>query len=405
MVLATIPKNEDKRIADLLSLKLFDPIKKENFDKIIMILSKCLNVPIAYISSIETKKQRIHASCGLNFDSSDRGSSFCGHTILQSKILVVEDTLKDKRFFDNPMVIGKPKIRFYAGFPLSSASGNNIGALCVADTQPRKFNKQDREILKSIGSLLIERIRLFELKDVQQEIFDSQKELKKLNKKLSENNRFYEQLFGQYMSENLYDTIVKNKKTQLGGEQIYATVLMSDLRGFTELSDKFEPQVIVDVLNVYLEKMISIIHKHDGYINEILGDGILVIFGAPNYIENCAKRAVECAREMQEGLLLVNEQLSIQNLPNLGMGIGINSGNLIAGNIGSKKRMKYGVVGGTVNIASRVESLTLSGQILITKSTYDIIKDWVKIAGQIRVKIKGIVDPINIYDVSRFNHI
>ena len=175
---------------------------------------------------------------------------------------------------------------------------------------------------------------------------------------------------------------------------------MSDLRGFSSMSEKHEPEVVVDILNTYFEKMIDIIHKHDGFINEILGDGILVIFGAPNHLSSCATKAVECAREMQLGIASVNQTLRDKNLPELEMGIGVNSGYLVAGNIGSKKRMKYGVVGETVNIAARIEALTIAGQILISEATYQIVKDRIKSIGQLRVKVKGLSHHLTIHDIS-----
>ncbi len=401
MKLAPIPENDDYRIADLISLNMSESSKKDMFDKIIMILSECLKVPIAYVSTIETSKQKIHASCGLGFNSSDRSTSFCSHTVLQKEPLIVEDTLKDDRFFDNPMVIGKPKIRFYAGFPLISLSGNGIGALCISDTVPRTLSKKELIIFKTIGDLLNGRLKMYKLGNIQDQIMTSQKSLTKVNKKLNKRNKFYKQLFGQYMSESLLNSILENKEaTQLGGEKRFVTVLMSDLRGFSSMSEKHEPEVVVDILNTYLETMIDIIQKHDGFINEILGDGILVVFGAPNHVGNCAAKAVECAKEMQFGITSVNQILKNKNLPELEMGIGINSGELIAGNIGSKKRMKYGVVGETVNIVSRIEALTIAGQILISEATYDKVKDTIKSIGQLRVKVKGLSHHLTIYDIS-----
>ena len=137
MIAPKFPRNEKERIADLHALNLGTSDKREKFKAVILILSKCIDVPIAYISSIDEEKQNIHSSCGLSFDSSDRKSSFCGLTILQNEILVVEDTLKDERFFDNPMVVNDPKIRFYAGYPLSSFMGNNISCLLYTSPSPR----------------------------------------------------------------------------------------------------------------------------------------------------------------------------------------------------------------------------------------------------------------------------
>lgn len=395
-----LPKNENKRLADVIALNLSNSNKVEQFDNIVMILSKCLNVPIAYISSIESKKQTIHSACGISANTSDRSTSFCGHTILQDEVLLVEDTHKDERFFDNPMVINEPKIRFYAGFPLTSLLGYNIGALCIADTVPRKLDDEELNIFKTIGKLLIERIRMQKLGSIQSQIQASKDKLESLNKELSKSNQFHRQLFGRYMSESLLDDINEGEQPELGGEERYATILISDLRGFSPMSETYEASVIVDMLNLYFEEMITIIQKHEGYINEILGDGILVVFGAPNRVSNCAEKAIKCAREMQDAMPKINDMLARKNLSSLEMGIGINSGKLIVGNIGSKKRMKYGVVGETVNIAARIESLTVPNQILVSESTFGHNTNWVSPIGHIRAKIKGFKKPIMIYDVS-----
>jgi Adenylate cyclase, family 3 (some proteins contain HAMP domain) len=406
MIAPRIPKNEEDRIADLYALNLSTSDKKEQFKAVILILSRCINVPIAYISSIDSEKQNIHSSCGLNFDSSDRKSSFCGHTILQNEILIVEDTHKDERFIDNPMVVNDPKIRFYAGYPLPSFRGNNIGALCIADTVPRKLDDVEIRLFKVIGKLLTERIRLYKLNTIQKQIEESRNQLERINKELYKSNEFYQQLFGQYMSETLMEQVMNDKKeTKLGGEERYVTVLISDLRGFSPLSEKYSPQTIVKVLNIYFEEMIKIIHEHEGYINEILGDGILVIFGAPKHVERGALKSVKCARAMQRGMMKVNKKLESKNLPRLEMGIGINSGKLIVGNIGSKERMKYGVVGENINIAARIEAFTIPGQVLISEATYKNIAEDIQPVGSIRTKIKGFNKPIRIFDVSEFSEI
>ena len=252
-----------------------------------------------------------------------------------------------------------------------------------------------------MGKLLNERLQLLKLDSLQKDIRESKQHLEELNSELYESNKFFRQVFGQYMSTSLLEDIIGDKKeTQLGGEEKYVTVLVSDLRGFTELAEKRNPKTVLNILNTYFEEMINIIHTHDGYINELLGDGILVIFGAPRNVGNCSLKAVKCAQEMQIGLKEVNKKLKIKDLPTLKMGIGINSGNLIVGNIGSQKRMKYGVVGDNINIAARIESLTTANQILISEATYkNIIKEVTPI-GKLRTKIKGFKKPIMIYDVS-----
>ena len=400
MIAPKIPLNENKRLSELLALNLSTSDKEKQFDKIVLILSKSLNMPIAYVSSIESKEQTIHSACGLAKNNSDRSTSFCGHTILQNDVLIVEDTHQDKRFFDNPMVINDPKIRFYAGFPLTSLLGYNIGALCIADIVPRKLTEEELNIFKMMGALLIERIRMQKLGSIQNQVQKSKDQLELLNIELSKSNQFHRQLFGRYMSQSLLDGLHKEDLPELGGEERYATILISDLRDFSPMSEKYEATVVVEILNLYFEVMIGIIHEHDGFINEILGDGILVVFGAPNRVENCAEKAIKCARKMQKEMPRINKMLTEKNLPTLKMGIGISSGDLIVGNIGSQKRMKYGVVGTTVNLASRIEALTVSNQILVSESTYGHNAHWVSPIGQMKTKIKGFEKAVMIYDVS-----
>ncbi|WP_020567687.1 adenylate/guanylate cyclase domain-containing protein [Neolewinella persica] len=396
-----LPENEEERLADTIALNLTSFDKAEHFERIVLIVSKCLDVPIAYFSSIESTKQIIHSSCGISNLSTDRSTSFCGHTILQNEIFIIEDTLKDERFFDNPMVVNDPKIRFYAGFPLTSLLGNNIGSLCIADTIPRKLNEEELNVFKALGKLLVERLRMYKLGSIQSQIQESKEKLESLNKGLLQSKQYYQQLFGQYMSESLLDSVInEEQQPKLGGEDRFVTILMSDLRGFSSLSSEYEANVIVEILNLYFDEMFTIIHKHEGYINEIMGDGILVVFGAPNHVQDCTKKAIVCAREMQEAMKQVNNKLLKKNLTSLEMGIGINSGHLIVGNIGSKKRMKYGVVGEVVNIASRLESLAIPNQILASESTFRKNADWIHPIGQMRTKLKGFQEPILIYDVS-----
>ena len=139
--------------------------------------------------------------------------------------------------------------------------------------------------------------------------------------------------------------------------------------------------------------------KYGGTIDEFLGDGILVIFGAPIWREDDAERAVACAVEMQLAMAGVNEQNRRDGLPEISMGIGINTGEVVVGNIGSRKRAKYGIVGSDVNLAYRIESYTSGGQILISETTLKDTSSPVKINRQMQVEPKGFADPVTIYEV------
>jgi len=207
--------------------------------------------------------------------------------------------------------------------------------------------------------------------------------------------------FGRYLSNEVVKELLDSPTgTEMSGEIREMTFLVSDLRGFTTLTSKLSPHEIIEIMNRYFEHMIEVISKYRGVIKEFLGDGILVFFGAPLQAGDDPQRAVACAIEMQNEMLKVNEKQRNQKLPDLRMGIGINTGDTVVGNIGSKKRASYGAIGNAINTAFRIESFTVGGQILISQSTYDKVQSIVKTQGAIKKEFKGLSHPVNIYDVA-----
>jgi adenylate cyclase len=160
-----------------------------------------------------------------------------------------------------------------------------------------------------------------------------------------------------------------------------------------------QPEEVIHILNIYLEQMADVIERYQGTIDEFMGDGILVLFGAPTAREDDALRAIACACAMQLAMGVVNEQMKQMKLPQLEMGIGIHTGEVVVGNLGSEKRTKYGVVGSQVNLTYRIESYTKGGQILVSQETLKAAGPNVKVSGQKQVHPKGIKHPITIYDI------
>ena len=206
--------------------------------------------------------------------------------------------------------------------------------------------------------------------------------------------------FGRYLSDNVVSTLLDNPEgIKLGGEKRVVTIMMSDLRGFSQISESLKPEEVVDMLNIYLGQMTEVITKYGGTIDEFIGDGILTVFGAPILGETDAASAVACAIAMQLKMNDVNAELSKRGFPYIEMGIGINTGEVVVGNIGSQIRAKYGVVGSNVNLTSRIEAFTVGGQILISERT--LVEGGKEIAVQkaVEVRMKGFLEPIPIYDV------
>ncbi len=224
--------------------------------------------------------------------------------------------------------------------------------------------------------------------------------LLKSQKLLEVRNRFIRKTFGRYISDEIVEAVLETPGgLKLGGEKRVVSVLMADLRGFTTLSETMTAENVVNMLNIFLEAMTKVILAHHGTINTFIGDAIMVVFGAPQKRKDDALRAVTCALAMQKKMSDVNKQCVEKGYPELKMGIGINTGEVVAGNIGSKKRLKYDFIGHNVNIAARIEAYSIGGQILISEKTLQACELKLTISNQMQVEAKGIKKPIPIFDV------
>ena len=223
--------------------------------------------------------------------------------------------------------------------------------------------------------------------------------LRGLHEELEKKNELLRTLFGRYVSEEIAADVVNepDRYLKLGGEKREVTVLFGDLRGFTPLSDGLDPQDVVGILNAYLSTVVESVFEGGGTLDKFRGDGVMAVFGAPVAHSDDAVRAVRCAVDLQRRLAT----LSFSKFPDLKlhMGIGINTGIVVAGPIGSPRRMDYTVVGSEVNVAQRFEADAGPGQILITGSTYAYVKDMVRARELGSLRVRGKADGVMAYDV------
>ena len=204
----------------------------------------------------------------------------------------------------------------------------------------------------------------------------------------------------RYTSPDIADYALATAEGQKsGGQTKNVTIMMSDLRGFTALGAKLPAEELITVLNHYFAAMVAVIQKYGGTVIEFLGDGIFVVFGAPKDLEDHAVNAVKCAVEMQSALHAVNDWNRENGYPELEMGIGINTGNAVVGNIGSEKKMKYGCMGSVVNITGRLESLTIGGQVFITENTRKLITSDLAIISESSFLPKGAPEELKYYEI------
>jgi diguanylate cyclase (GGDEF)-like protein len=158
-----IPKDEKSRLKTLVSLNILDTFHEERFDRLTRMACKLFDVPIAMVTLVDDKRQWFKSCVGLNVSETARDISFCGHAILSDEVLVVSDAEKDVRFADNPLVIGDPHIRFYAGCPIKSLNGSRLGTLGIIDGKARTLNKQDLDVLKDLASMVERELAFIEL--------------------------------------------------------------------------------------------------------------------------------------------------------------------------------------------------------------------------------------------------
>ncbi len=189
------------------------------------------------------------------------------------------------------------------------------------------------------------------------------------------------------------------KGMELGGERQEATILFMDIRGFTPATEGADPADVVAMINEMMARLAEAIARHGGNVNKYLGDGLMAMFGAPRPLEDHAFRAVGAAREMQREMAAWNAGRQGRGLPPLGIGIGINTGVVVGGRVGSASRLEYTLIGEEVNLASRVCGKAASGQILVTKATRTRLGDRVPARELEPVQVKGLSYPVAVFEV------
>jgi class 3 adenylate cyclase len=216
-----------------------------------------------------------------------------------------------------------------------------------------------------------------------------------------EKRDFIRDTFGRYVTQEVVKRLLEDQGAlELGGETREVSIVMSDLRGFTALTADMHPEQVITFLNRYLGKMIEILTDYRAVIDEIVGDGILAFFGAPEPMADHPARAVACALKMQTAMAEINALNAVDGLPHLEMGIAVNTGTVVVGNIGSELRTKYSVVGSHVNFTSRIEAFAVGGQVLISPSTHARVRDLVQVRQVIRGEMKGVPGTATIYEVA-----
>ena len=363
---------------------------KELFKKIMDLIFMVIDADYGFLILVDKKTGQQFTPIVVKFKDEklkQKGQVRASHTLIKKVIedrvaLLTSNALDDSRFNATESLI-QQKIRSAICVPLWKKE-EIIGVIQLNSDRPHnQFSEDDLELLKSIGcqmSMVLEQVSL--------------------NEKIKEEERLRNWL-SRFHSPQIIDIVLKareeSRETFLEAKEVEATILFADIIGFTRLSEDMVPWEVNQFLNEYFSLITDVIFEYDGTLDKYIGDGIMAVFGAPLVKTDDTERAVHCALKMREKLSSLMENLSAKR--RFGIRIGINTGRVVAGNIGSPRRLDYTVIGDAVNIASRLESIAESNQILIGEETYK------QVAGRFHIKevgprlLKGKSSKIMVYEV------
>lgn len=307
-------------------------------------------------------------------------------TFKTGKVITTEDAARDERFRTQESVISYA-IGAVICAPLISKDKGNIGTIYLDNSvTQKKFYEGDIEFMRSFANqaaIAIENAQLYE----------KIKEEEKIKARL-------QRFFSPAVVEKI---MVQEEALTLGGEHCIATLLFCDIRGYTSLTEKIDTLVSVEILNDFLSSMTEAVFVNEGTLDKYIGDCVMAIFGAPVAHPDDPLRAIKAALDMKQRVCRLKEEwckkMKIPEVESFEIGIGIHTGEVIAGNVGNINRMEYTVVSTAVNLASRLENTAEPGQILISRSTYESTKGLINAKELPPVNLKNISKPVEVYEV------
>jgi adenylate cyclase len=302
--------------------------------------------------------------------------------VVQERVAVVSDnTRTDSRFKGHSIVT--QSVRSAMCSPLMASGDRILGVLYVDSvTAANSFSDEDLQFLVAFSGLVAIGIR---------------------------NSRYAEQVrrealvrsnFERYFAPNIAAEIAQqDTAVPLGGERRPITILFSDIRGFTSMAESMGPDAIAQLLTEYFSEMVEIIFEHGGTLDKFVGDAIMALWGAPIAHADDPDRALKAGMAMQHGVAKLNERWSLAGRPEIGVGIGINYGEVFAGNIGSHRRLEYTVIGDAVNVANRLCSEAGPGEILVSEALCQVVKDHAEYEYLPAMSLRGRTRSVQVYRV------
>lgn len=390
MISAPLPPDESERLADLFRHSILDTPREQDFDELTQLAALLCETDIAFVNLVDRHRQWCKASTGFDLKETSRHIAFCSHVLQEDEIFEICDTTQDERFYDNPLVVDEPYIRFYAGCPLRSINGHVLGTLCVLDRHSRQLTAKQRFILKTLAKqverLLELRLRVKEQNKSLEVIRQQQQDLLKEKEK---SEKLLLSIFPKPIAEQLKVSPEQEEEVEspfIVDRFNSATVLFADIVNFTKISSQNAPARIVGLLDEVFSLFDQLASHYQLEKIKTIGDAYMVAGGLPTPMPNHTEAIANMALDIQTHIQTIRDP---QAQP-ITVRMGIHTGSVMAGVIGRQKFI-YDLWGDTVNMASRMESHGLPNKIQVTAEIYDALCDryQLKPRGKIAVKGKG----------------
>ena len=355
-------------------------------EKIVDITFQVMNVDRVSILMVETGSGELIPRTSRNRLGDESGSRHVPRSIAQRCVderlaILTDNAAADERFTGQSILM--QSVRSAMSAPLMASEGSVLGLIYVDNmTATNSFGDEDLEFLMAFSGIAAVAVENSQLSD----------QLAREAVVLSN--------FQRYFAPNLVEQIANQEgMVQLGGTKRPVVVFFSDIRGFTPMSEKMSPDDIASLLTEYFTEMVGIVFEHGGTLDKFMGDALMALWGAPVASDDAADHAMQAAIDMMGVLRELNEKWSSEGKPHVEIGIGINFGEVFAGNIGSEQRMEYTVIGDPVNVASRLCSKADGGQVIISEPFYNVLKAPPEVEALEPLELKGKSETVPVYQV------
>jgi len=359
-----VPANEDERLVALGSYDLAGTPPEMDFDEIAEMAGQLCDCPVSVINVVAENWEWYKGKCGIpeHVNSEPRGG-ICCTTICNNDVLIIPDLKADERFADQDIVKGRPHYRFYAGVPLINPDGYALGTLCVLDYTPHQLEPRQIEALRFLARQAV----------AQLELRRKVSELQETRQSLAEEKLKVDRMLSNILPGDIADELKSQGQVRPRFHDA-VTVLFTDFVGFTEMSSQIEPRKLIDQLNDHFSAFDEIVARHGLEKLKTIGDAYMCVAGLPRRMKQHAHHACAAAIEIRDRMAQLNQAREKIGQPPWRIRVGLHSGGVIAGVIG-KERLAYDIWGDTVNVAALMESHAQPGQILLSESTYNLVRD------------------------------